>query len=113
MKLNRKPIHTVAAMAFALVCAAGSGALPAQATVWQPAVDTVRPAALQRWKPAQRGQVSRDEAAAIVKRRFGGKILAVSEVEKNGRPMYRVKGLSEKSQVYVVYVDKRSGRIVR
>ncbi|SHE88569.1 Uncharacterized membrane protein YkoI [Microbulbifer donghaiensis] len=61
----------------------------------------------------QKKEISRDQAAAIVKRRYGGKILAISEVEKGGRSMYRVKGLSDKSQVYVVYVDKQSGRISR
>ncbi|AMX02168.1 PepSY domain-containing protein [Microbulbifer thermotolerans] len=61
----------------------------------------------------KKGGVSRDEAAAIVKRRYGGKILAISEVQRDGRKVYRVKGLSKKSQVYVVYVDKRSGRISR
>lgn len=57
--------------------------------------------------------VSRDQAAAIVKKRYGGKILAVSETNRGGRSVYRVKGLSDKSQVYVVYVDKQSGRISR
>ena len=57
--------------------------------------------------------VSRDQAAALVKRKYGGKILAIQEVNRDGRSMYRVKGLSEKSQVYVVYVDKQSGRISR
>lgn len=61
----------------------------------------------------QKREISRDQAAAIVKRRYGGKILAVSEVQKGGRGMYRVKGLSDQSQVYVVYVDKQSGRISR
>lgn len=55
--------------------------------------------------------ISRDQAASLVKRRYGGKILAISEVQRNGRTMYRVKGLSDKSQVYVVYVDKESGQI--
>ncbi|WP_158078606.1 PepSY domain-containing protein [Microbulbifer mangrovi] len=61
----------------------------------------------------QKRSISRDQAAAIVKKRYGGKILAISEVQRNGRSMYRVKGLSDKSQVYVVYVDKASGRISR
>ncbi|WP_158514575.1 PepSY domain-containing protein [Microbulbifer aggregans] len=112
MKLNHKSTSTAVLLTFAFACAAGFG-VPSQASVWQPAADPVRSAPLQRWSPTQRGEVSRDQAAAIVKRRFGGKILAVSEVQKNGRSMYRVKGLSEKSQVYVVYVDKQSGRIVR
>nr|WP_277611024.1 PepSY domain-containing protein [Microbulbifer celer] len=61
----------------------------------------------------QNRSISRDQAAAIVKKAYGGKILAIKEVNKNGRAMYRVKGLSRKSQVYVVYVDKQSGRISR
>ncbi|MFV8781924.1 PepSY domain-containing protein [Microbulbifer sp. SA54] len=61
----------------------------------------------------QQKGISRDEAASIVKRRYGGKILAIKEIQKNGKSMYRVKGLSDKSQVYVVYVDKQSGSISR
>ncbi|MCK7595754.1 PepSY domain-containing protein [Microbulbifer sp. CAU 1566] len=61
----------------------------------------------------QNKSISRDQAAALVKRRYGGKILAISEVQRNGRSMYRVKGLSDKSQVYVVFVDKQSGQISR
>ncbi|MBB3063356.1 PepSY domain-containing protein [Microbulbifer rhizosphaerae] len=61
----------------------------------------------------QSNSISRDQAAEIVKRRYGGKILAISEVQKGGRSLYRIKGLSDKSQVYVVYVDKQSGRISR
>lgn len=57
--------------------------------------------------------ISKNEAAAIVKRQFGGKILAISEVQRKGRAAYRVKGLSDQSQVYVVFVDKQSGRIFR
>ena len=57
--------------------------------------------------------ISKNEAASLVKRQYGGKILAISEVQRNGRTMYRVKGLSDKSQVYVVFVDKQSGRISR
>ncbi|AQQ68186.1 hypothetical protein Mag101_11465 [Microbulbifer agarilyticus] len=57
--------------------------------------------------------ISKNEAAALVKRRFGGKILAISEVQRKGKSMFRVKGLSDKSQVYVVFVDRQSGRISR
>lgn len=59
----------------------------------------------------QKQGISRDEAAALVQRRYGGKILSISEEQKGGRTVYRVKGLSDRSQVYVVFVDKQSGRI--
>ncbi|MCO1334049.1 PepSY domain-containing protein [Microbulbifer sp. OS29] len=61
----------------------------------------------------QGGEISRDRAASLVKKRFGGKILSISETNRQGRTVYRVKGLSAKSQVYVVFVDKQSGRISR
>nr|WP_138976404.1 PepSY domain-containing protein [Microbulbifer agarilyticus] len=57
--------------------------------------------------------ISKNEAATLVKKRFGGKILAISEVQRKGKSMFRVKGLSDKSQVYVVFVDRQSGRISR
>ncbi|SDJ59887.1 PepSY domain-containing protein [Microbulbifer yueqingensis] len=97
----------------------GLGAAPLQAAVHlvpvpQPAADypfaAIQHAPVQR---AQQREISREQAAALVKRRYGGKILAVSETTRKGRPAYRVKGLSDKSQVYVVYVDKQSGRIMR
>lgn len=62
---------------------------------------------------AQDGEISRKQAASKVKRRYGGKILSISETRRQGQAVYRVKGLSDKSQVYVVYVDKKSGRISR
>ncbi|GAA5523771.1 hypothetical protein Maes01_00320 [Microbulbifer aestuariivivens] len=126
MKLNRKPLHITVAHAFAPLCiaiamaAVIAVALPAEAAARQATLhtsaqvaDVLSPLARQRWSREQGGAVSKDEAAAIVKRRFGGRILAVAEVEKDGRPMYRVKGLSQESQVYVVFVDKNNGRIVR
>ncbi|WP_444919572.1 PepSY domain-containing protein [Microbulbifer sp. CnH-101-G] len=64
-----------------------------------------------RW--VQDSGISREKAASLVKRRYGGKILSVSETRKQGQVVYRVKGLSDKSQVYVVFVDKKSGRISR
>ncbi|MFC6632297.1 PepSY domain-containing protein [Microbulbifer taiwanensis] len=105
MKLIRA-VFRPTPVVFALLL--GSFALPLQAGVVFERVD-FRPEIIR----VQKQEVSRDQAASIVKRRYGGKILAVSEVQKNGRPMYRVKGLSDKSQVYVVYVDKQSGRISR
>ena len=63
-------------------------------------------------KPVQKKrEISRDQAAAMVKRRYGGKILAISEVQRNGRSNFRIKGLSGKSQVYVVFVDRATGKI--
>lgn len=97
-----RPVHVVLALLLGLAAA------PLQAGV----VHDIAPLRYH-YSQVQQKEISRDQAAAKVKRRYGGKILAISEVNRNGRSMYRVKGLSEKSQVYVVYVDKRSGRISR
>lgn len=105
MKTRRAAFRPFCLALSLLFCAA---ALPAQAGVAQE--PNLWHAAFLR---VQQGEISRDQAAAKVKRRFGGKILAISEVQRSGRSMYRIKGLSEKSQVYVVYVDKRTGRISR
>lgn len=97
-----RPIHVVFALLF------GFSAAPLHAGV----VHDVAPLRYS-FSQVQQKEISRDQAAAKVKRRYGGKILAISEVNRNGRSMYRIKGLSDKSQVYVVYVDKRTGSISR
>lgn len=88
-----------------------SPAAPLHAELAEPIDVSVRHQA--EFLRVQSNGISRDQAAEMVKRRYGGKILAISEVQKGGRSMYRIKGLSGKSQVYVVYVDKQSGRISR
>ncbi|MCW8127021.1 PepSY domain-containing protein [Microbulbifer halophilus] len=103
---TRRATHRLFSFALSLLLC--TAALPSQAGVAQ------QPGLWHsEFLRVQQGGVSRDQAAAKVKRRFGGKILAISEVQRNGRSMYRIKGLSDKSQVYVVYVDKRTGRISR
>ncbi|MFA0789879.1 PepSY domain-containing protein [Microbulbifer echini] len=83
------------------------------AASWQGGIASEREAYRHDFRWAQDGGVSREKAASMVKRRYGGKILSVSETRRKGQAVYRVKGLSDKSQVYVVFVDKRSGRISR
>ncbi|WP_346836957.1 PepSY domain-containing protein [Microbulbifer sp. SAOS-129_SWC] len=114
MKLSRVAVRLQPLTLALLLClgAASAPAAVAHSGSWQPGSPRVEGLRVERLRVQQR-EVSRDEAAAIVKRRYGGKILAIAEVRRNGRAVYRVKGLSDKSQVYVVYVDKRSGRISR
>ena len=97
-----RPLHLFIAWLLCLVASPLQASAAFEHRAWQPEILRV-----------QQREISRDEAAARVKKRFGGKILAISEVQRNGRSMYRVKGLSDKSQVYVVYVDKLTGRISR
>ncbi|WP_413664973.1 PepSY domain-containing protein [Microbulbifer sp. CNSA002] len=105
MKLNRTLLGFIAFTAVFLpaLCSATVHSYPAYER------ESFQPHFLR----VQGGEISRDRAASIVKQRFGGKILAISETKKQGRAVYRVKGLSAKSQVYVVFVDKQSGSISR
>ena len=52
--------------------------------------------------------ISRDEAASIVRHRFGGRVLSV----KGGRGTWRVKLLNRAGDVYTVILDRRSGEVI-
>jgi uncharacterized membrane protein YkoI len=109
---SKLKLHSPAARRINLVLAVllGLAASPLQAA-WKALPEASVNQQRLEFTLVQQGGISRDDAAALVKRRYGGKILAISEVQKKGRTMYRVKGLSDESQVYVVFVDKQSGRI--
>lgn len=55
-------------------------------------------------------RLSRDEAAAIAQRRTGGRVLSVN-LQRNGRPVYRVKLLIEGERVRTVAVDAQTGQL--
>lgn len=54
--------------------------------------------------------VSRDDAAAMVQKATGGRVLAVEQTEQDGRPVWRVKVLTPQGEVIVVLIDAASGR---
>lgn len=54
--------------------------------------------------------VSRDDAAAMVQKATGGRVLAVEQAEQDGRPVWRVKVLTPQGEVIVVLIDAASGR---
>ena len=56
--------------------------------------------------------VGRDEAAAVAQRVASGRVLAVERAEAGGKPVWRVKILTDKGEVRVVIVDAASGRVV-
>lgn len=55
--------------------------------------------------------MSAQQAARIVKNRFGGKVLKVSSSGSRSNPSYRVKLLKDNGHVISVNVDAESGRI--
>jgi uncharacterized membrane protein YkoI len=54
--------------------------------------------------------VSRDDAAAVVQKNSGGRVLAVEKTERDGRTFWRVKVLTPQGEVKIVMVDAASGR---
>lgn len=54
--------------------------------------------------------VSRDDAAAMVQKATGGRVLAVEQTEQGGRLVWRVKVLTQRGEVIVVLIDAASGR---
>ncbi len=55
---------------------------------------------------------SAQQAARLVKSRFGGKVLKIQKKKVNGNPGYRVKLLKSDGHIVSVSVDAQSGRIV-
>jgi len=53
-------------------------------------------------------RISADEAAAKVQRQYGGRILAVETLQRNGEIVYRIKILTRKGIVRVVMVKAGS-----
>jgi len=55
--------------------------------------------------------LSAQQAARIVKNKFGGKVLKVSSSGSKTKPSYRVKLLKDNGHVVSVNVDAQSGRV--
>jgi len=54
--------------------------------------------------------VSRDDAASMAQQATGGRVLAVDQAQREGRPVWRVKLLTPQGEVMVVLIDVASGR---
>ncbi|MDO8318814.1 PepSY domain-containing protein [Rhodoferax sp.] len=54
--------------------------------------------------------VSRDDAASMAQKTTGGRVLAVDQAQREGRPVWRVKLLTPQGEVVVVLIDVASGR---
>lgn len=67
---------------------------------------------LGQWQLAQagrQGRLSLSEAADLVQRRTGGRILAAQAVREQGRELYRIKVLTRQGEVRIVLVDAATG----
>jgi uncharacterized membrane protein YkoI len=57
-------------------------------------------------------EVSRDEATSLARQATGGRVLAVEKMEREGRPVWRVKVLTPQGEVRLVLIDAASGRML-
>ncbi len=55
-------------------------------------------------------EVSRDDATSLARQATGGRVLAVEKIERDGRPVWRVKVLTPQGEVRLVLIDAASGR---
>ena len=62
-------------------------------------------------QPDKGKSISAQQAARIVKNKFGGKVLKVNNSGSKKNPSYRVKLLKDDGHVISVSVDGQSGRI--
>jgi len=54
--------------------------------------------------------IGRDQAAAIAQRQTDGRVLSVDRVDAGRRAVWRVKVLTARGEVRVIFVDAASGR---
>lgn len=55
-------------------------------------------------------EVGRDQAAAIARQQADGRVLSVDRVQSGQRAVWRVKLLTARGEVRVIYVDAATGR---
>ena len=60
--------------------------------------------------PLAWAEVSRDDATSLAQQAGGGRVLAVDKIERDGRPVWRVKVLTAQGEVNVVLIDAATGR---
>lgn len=57
--------------------------------------------------------ISASQAAAIVQRRFGGRVVDVDSYRRGGRLIYRVRLLQDEGRMRTIQVDGQSGDIIQ
>ena len=73
--------------------------------------DTIRIVPAKYAKSSQSKSINAQQAARIVKSKYGGKVLKVSSGGSKNNPSYRVKLLKKNGHVISVNVDAKSGRV--
>jgi uncharacterized membrane protein YkoI len=82
-------------------------------TLFQPMAHAVdfEPSQITWQLAARQGQLSLSDAADLVQRSTGGRVLSAQAVREQGREMYRIKVLTPQGEVRIVLVDPATGRM--
>jgi uncharacterized membrane protein YkoI len=83
--------------------------LPATAVQAQPLLLAQQSAGAN---PAQAPRISQREALELVRARFPGNVVSISEVQQDGALQYRVR-MDNEGNIFTVYVDAATGDIRR
>jgi uncharacterized membrane protein YkoI len=73
--------------------------------------DIIRVVPIKYVKATQSKSISAQQAARLVKSKYGGKVLKVNSSGSKKNPSYRVKLLKKNGHVISVNVDAKSGRV--
>lgn len=65
-----------------------------------------------RYRALAREGVSLDEAASMVRRQTGGRIIKASSRRSNGRTVHYIRVLTRDGRVFTVRVDAATGRVL-
>lgn len=99
------------ALSALLMLAGPAWASPRALPAALPAGDVVAPEGVQAMILARDG-VSLDQAAAMVRRQTGGRIIKASSRRSNGRTVHYIRVLTRDGRVFTVRVDAASGRVL-
>lgn len=75
------------------------------------ALETIETPGAWQLAQVQQNRLSLSEAADLVQRQRGGRVLAAQAVREQGREMYRIKILTAQGEVRIVLVDAATGNM--
>lgn len=95
------------------VLAAMLGAVPWTVSASaEPAAAVVEPPAGQGRRQGSSRRISLDEAATMVRERFGGRVIRAETLRTDERLVHRIRILQDSGRVRTVDVDAETGRVI-
>lgn len=76
-----------------------------------PQAQGTQPLRLAQSEANSEARISASQAAAIVQKHYGGKVLNIQAKQKSGHMIYRIKILQDNGRIRTVGVDARTGKL--